>query len=99
MEHDLKCWPHEFDAVKRGDKTFEVRRNDDRDFAEGDVLLLRKWDPAREDYVIGDSDGYTQVARYANTLRAVVTYILHGGRFGLPLGLCVMAIRVEPNGG
>ena len=28
QEHILKTWPNYFDAVKRGEKPFEVRRDD-----------------------------------------------------------------------
>lgn len=101
-EHDLKTWPHSWDATKRGEKTFEVRSNHDRDFAVGDVLLLRRWDPeartlsgvGRGGYVRGGHPVLASVQ--ADTIRATVTYVLHGGRFGLPHGVCVMSIRVEP---
>lgn len=46
QEHNLKCWPEFFDAIKRGDKTFELRRND-RGYQRGDVLVLRKFSPPR----------------------------------------------------
>lgn len=101
--HELKCWPSQFDAIERGDKTFEVRRNDDRDFAVGDVLVLRKWDPARRRvYAIGvgsyvDPSGRTvDYSSDADTMRVLVTYVLHGGRFALPAHLCVMSIVHTP---
>lgn len=104
LEHSLKTWPHEFDAVKRGEKTFEMRFCMDRDFGLGDTLLLRKWDPARDpgsgvsrprgSYV--SPDGTTCWSKdEADTIRATVTHFLHGGRFGLPPGLCVMSLSVR----
>lgn len=39
MTHELKTLPQYWDAVQRGEKTFEVRR-DDRGFQKGDVLEL-----------------------------------------------------------
>jgi hypothetical protein len=42
--HDLKCWPTEFSAVKYGHKDFEIRR-DDREFATGDLVVLREFLP------------------------------------------------------
>lgn len=51
--HELKCWPAQFDAILRHAKTYELRKND-RDFRDGDELLLREWKPRsqkREDGV------------------------------------------------
>ena len=43
MIHELKTLPKYFKAVVKGDKTFEVRK-DDRDFQVGDKLILMKYD-------------------------------------------------------
>jgi len=43
--HDLKVWPEFFGPIERGEKLFELRR-DDRDFKVGDWLKLREWKPA-----------------------------------------------------
>lgn len=90
-EHTLKTWPNAFDAISDGRKRFEWRR-DDRGFEVGDVLVLRKWDPAARVYVQGmDQSGTWQ----PKELRVRVTYILRG-MFGVPDGFCVMS--VEPIG-
>lgn len=47
--HDLKTWPDYYVHLLDGTKTFEYRR-DDRNFREGDTLLLREWDPTFERY-------------------------------------------------
>lgn len=45
--HDIKCWPMYFDAIRTGRKTFEVRLND-RNYHEGDTVLLREYDPEQQ---------------------------------------------------
>lgn len=85
--HDLKCWPSFFAAVRDGSKTFEVRRND-RDFAVGDVLHLREWDP----YAMGNF-GITRSGNYTRATHDMrVTYVLRGGEFGIAAGFCVMGL-------
>lgn len=94
MEHHLKTWPVPYEAVRRGDKTFEIRSNDDRDFAVGDVLCLHKWSPGNQLYIT--ADGYhTRHEEESALTRTHVTYVLHGGRFGLPRGICAMSIVKE----
>lgn len=61
MEHELKAHPQYFGPVLRGEKRFEIRKND-RQFAVGDTLRLREWDP-----VCGE---YTGIETYAR-----VTYL------------------------
>ena len=91
--HDLKCWPEPFAALRDGRKKFEVRV-DDRGFAVGDTLLLHEWDPAADKRYSEEKGEYTQ----RDPLRVFVTYILHGGRFGLPEDICVMSLTpVEGN--
>lgn len=54
VAHELKTWPQEFQAIRSGAKTHEIRRNHDRAFHVGDVLklsefVLDEYDPYRED--------------------------------------------------
>jgi hypothetical protein len=44
--HELKTWPEYFKAIKKGEKTFELRKND-RDFEKGDILVLREFIPCK----------------------------------------------------
>lgn len=44
--HELKVWPGDFEAMRAGAKTADVRRSDDRKFRVGDLLSLREYDPA-----------------------------------------------------
>lgn len=76
--HELKCWPSFFEAVRDGDKTFEVRQND-RGFQRGDVLWLREYDPAKV------ANRYT-----GRTLYAHVSYVLNGS--GVEPGYVAMGL-------
>ena len=82
-DHDLKTWPKFFWAVVRGEKTFEVRRND-RDFAVGDRIKLREWLPGE-----GGRGTYTGA-----TIDVVVSYVLPGGQWGINEGFCVLGLRL-----
>lgn len=48
-EHHLKTWPRYFEEIATGNKTFDLRE-DDREFSEGDLLILEEWDPETELY-------------------------------------------------
>jgi hypothetical protein len=78
MWHDLKTWPVYFQAVLRGDKTAEVRK-DDRCFQRGDRLVLHEFDP--------DTGEFT--GEYCERF---VTHVLRGGQFGIEDGFVVLSI-------
>lgn len=48
--HELKIWPEFYAVVASGAKSFEVRWGDDRQYAGGDQVNLREWDPATGAY-------------------------------------------------
>ena len=50
MTHELKILPDYFASVVSGEKTFEYRACEDRDFNVGDFLLMREWDIEKGDY-------------------------------------------------
>lgn len=79
--HKVKCWTEYFDAIGRGEKTFEVRLND-RNYKIGDRLVLSEWDPDREAYT-------------GRSLSFRITYVLPGGNFGIQDGYCVLSIQPE----
>lgn len=77
--HKLKTWSVYFKEVKKGNKTFEVRKND-RDFKVGDLLCLEEYYP--------ESDYYTGSEYWAK-----ITYILEGGCFGIEKGFVVLGMK------
>lgn len=81
IEHELKTWPVYFEAIVRGDKNFEARK-DDRDFQKGDTLILREWDPAAGEYT-------------GRTARRFISFVLPGGQLGVERGFCVMGLQEE----
>lgn len=87
--HELKTWPKFFQAVKRGDKPFECRKND-RGFREGDFLHLREWKPAMPSDERGAIVGYT-----GSELMCRVTYVLRDCVCeGVCMGYAVLGIKV-----
>jgi len=46
---EKKVWPEYFQKIFEGKKTFELRLND-FDIEEGDILVLKEWDPNTKDY-------------------------------------------------
>lgn len=73
--HELKILPEYYEAVKTGLKGFELRF-DDRNFAVGDLLLLRE-------YQAGQYTGRRQMVK--------ITYILKGFE-GLKDGWAILNI-------
>lgn len=108
-EHELKCAPAPFHALKRGDKTFEYRKND-RDFQTGDTLRLREWDKNRIPPLINPQAPEPQTGPWGaissppalpgdytgEEIRAAVLYCLYGPAYGVPEGYVVMSIHVIP---
>lgn len=91
--HELKTWHPPFEAILHGHKRYEIRK-DDREFAVGDELVLREWEPARHGG-FGQIVGMDGSARYTGReIRARVTYKTSGGEWGIPVGLCVLSIEV-----
>jgi len=87
MKHELKTWPDPFNAVVRGIKTAEFRK-DDRGFHVGDYLGLREWHPEK---------GYS-----GRCYTVEVSDLTTDSRFGIPEGYCMLSIRpvtVRPGGG
>lgn len=79
MIHELKTVSPFFEEVERGQKTFEIRK-DDRPFQVGDTLVLRHWDSLRKCFLAEPH------------IHVKVKYILRDERF-LPPGYCCMSIE------
>jgi hypothetical protein len=84
-EHTLKCWPNYFDAVERGEKNFEVRR-DDRGFQKGDTIVLQRTLPDR--LHVHDCDERGNPIE----IRRTISWVLTGGQFGIEPGYVVLAL-------
>lgn len=81
--HVLKIAPRWYEAALRG-KRFEVRRND-RDFEEGDHIVLREW----------DGTDYT-----GRQILGIIDYVLTSEDFpdGIQPGYCVFMYSIRPYG-
>jgi hypothetical protein len=70
--HELKTWPQYFAAIRRGDKPFEIRKND-RDFQVGDTLILQEFDPELDRYT-----GETETRLITSLLSEEGFGVIHG---------------------
>jgi hypothetical protein len=78
--HTLRTWPEAFNAVLCGEKNFEHRK-DDRQFRQGDKVILHAWDPATKAPVPD-----------APSIVADVGFVLRGPAFGVAEGFCVFSL-------
>lgn len=86
MTHELKTDPEMFAAIDRGDKNFEIRR-DDRGFQVCDVLVLKETENSAE---MNNGAPMKYTGRF---LCVVVTYILRGPAYGLAESFVIMSIQ------
>ena len=78
MIHELKILPEYFDEVRRGNKTFELRK-DDRNYKVGDTLRLLEFDYG------------TYTGRECNR---TILYILRDvEQYGLKEGFVILAMK------
>lgn len=49
MRIEKKIWPEYFELVRKGEKKVELRLAD-FDLKEGDILVLREWDPKTKQF-------------------------------------------------
>ena len=81
MTHNIKIKESFSDAVNRGDKTFEVRKND-RGYQKGDHVRFE---------VLYDSDGCEMIDHPLSKKCFEITYVLSG--WGIEDGYCVFGIK------
>ena len=94
MIHYLKITQPYLGMMERGEKTFEMRKND-RNFKVGDVLLLYEFDPEKDDPAKAP-------AFYVHERGALTVYVTRVFEFpeewGLKKGFCIMQVSKElPN--
>jgi hypothetical protein len=81
MHTNLTTLPVHWDAIQRGDKTFDVRKND-RDFQVGDEVTLLRWE-----------DGSIVMGWRGSVLKRRIRYIQTGGQFGIEPGYVVLQLE------
>lgn len=75
--HELKIYPKYFEEVMKGNKTFEVRKND-RKFQIGDIVILNEWD---------------NIQYSGRKIHARIKYILDDTFIGVEKGYVVFAFE------
>lgn len=83
--HKLKCNADYWDAVERGEKPFEVRR-DDRGFQKGDTVILQRWENRSTPQCYTKSGSYYSIREITRK----ITFVLTGGQFGIEPGYVVL---------
>lgn len=81
--HELKVWEEFFWEVYTGNKPFEIRKNDKR-FQVGDFVKLCEFHNETQEY------GKHEIV-------AMISYILHGGQFGLEKGYVCLGLSFDKN--
>jgi len=80
--HKLKSFDPYFNAILRGDKRFEVRKND-RAFQKGDTVS----------FISVNKDG-EQTGRKSSEYE--IMFVLQGGQLGIEPGYCAFGINQKP---
>ena len=88
--HILKTDTAAFDAVQRGDKNFEVRR-DDRMFQAGDTLTLERYNGYRQTGVFAVPPASNNPKH--KPIDACIGFVMRGGQYGVKTGFVVLALK------
>lgn len=84
--HKLKTDPELFQASAEGKKPYEIRKMD-RNFAVGDILILRETTHTGEEIANGEKLVYTE-----RVLTRMVTEVRTG--YGIKDGWCMMGVKL-----
>lgn len=80
MTHALKTWKQYYAAQEKGDKLFELRK-DDRPYNVGDKFLSQEFDNTKNEYT-GKETTY------------IISYVLRDAEFfGLKQGYCILQLK------
>lgn len=79
MKHELKTWLGPFDAVIKGLKGYEIRKETDRTFRVDDQLYLREWDEHAKEYT-------------GRAVETSITYLTRGPEWDIPEGMVVLSL-------
>lgn len=96
--HELKILPEYFQAIVDGTKTFELRSEEDRTFAVGDVLILREWNGWDAIQAVKDSEARTlrwdasQAAKEAEAAQTLQKHLDARGYTGRTVSVTVTYI-------
>lgn len=97
--HRIKTVEPYYSAVARGEKLFEVRRND-RFFQNGDTIDLVWWDDRRNfrgGFFTTEYDRQIAFERENPFQTFGVGPVLQGGQFGIEPGFCVFSLLPAPS--
>jgi len=89
--HTLKTAATAWDAIKAGEKGFEVRRND-RFFQRGDIVRLRKMSECGHYYATPPGNTFGTL-----DLEFRIGWTLQGGQFGIEPGYVVFQLESIPD--
>lgn len=85
MTHCLKTWKEFYELQQKGEKPWELRKND-RNYKPGDTFISQEWDKVNECYT-GRETAYT------------IMFMLSGAKdFGLMDGYCILTLKEKESG-
>jgi len=90
--HDLNSLAPYFNAMMRGEKRFDTRR-DDRGFQKGDLVNLHAITKSAAGLTLFTEYLYPGTDERVNMLTAEITYILTGGQLGIEAGYVVLGLK------